>query len=216
MRPVQRADHVGPAATGRCLEGSVQQAVVHARAVEVGQAQYGGLDAALCVGLQQQVFLRLAHAALEGMRVAWMVFLHGMGLRLSIGIDGADQYDAAHTGGNGAVQRPAHELGMQCELPVVHAHQVDQRVHAVGGSLDGAGDIRVPGGDLGQGIGAEGLAQAGCVAADHAVGAALLSERGGQALADGACGAEECNGWHGLGPVVTASVSATRCKKKIA
>ena len=67
-----------------------------------------------------------------------------------------------------------------------------------------------------EGIGAEGLAQAGCVAADHAIGAALLSERGGQALADGACGAEKCNGWHGAGPVVTTPVSATRRKRKIA
>ena len=87
VRPVQRADHVGPAAVGRRLEGAVQQAVVHSGTVEVGQAQHGGLDAALCMGLQQQVLLGFAHATLEGMGLARMVFRHGQGAGLSVGID---------------------------------------------------------------------------------------------------------------------------------
>lgn len=60
-------------------EGTVKEAPVHAGAVEVRQPEHGALDAAGRMGLEQQVLLRLPHPALEGVRLARVVFAHPLG-----------------------------------------------------------------------------------------------------------------------------------------
>src|SRR5262245_46573947 len=71
---IERTNHVGDAAVHRGNKRGMQKALVHAGTVEVGKAKDRRLDPALCVRGEQQVLLLLAHASLEGVWFASMVF----------------------------------------------------------------------------------------------------------------------------------------------
>lgn len=103
----------------------MQEALVDARPVEVRQAHHGRLDLSLGVRRKDQVFLRLAHATLEGVRLTRMVLADGRRSREPVRIDRADQDNALDARRDGALQRLSHQLRMQLELPVIHTDQVD-------------------------------------------------------------------------------------------
>ena len=72
-------------------KGRVQEAGLHARTVEVWQAQYGCLNLARRVRGHQQVFLRHAHFSFEGVRQTGVIFSHRVTLWLAVGVHGANQ-----------------------------------------------------------------------------------------------------------------------------
>ena len=117
----------------------MQEALVDAGAVKIGQAQDSRLNLPLVMRGEQQILLRLAHAAFEGVRLAGMVLANWPRSRPAIRIDGADQHDAIHSGGDRAVERLLHQARMQLELPVVHADEVDNRVDAGAAACTEAG-----------------------------------------------------------------------------
>ncbi len=133
VRTIDGPDQVRDAAGCSGRERAVQEALVDARAIEIRQPQYRCADLACRVRGHQQIFLLFAHTAFEGVRLTRMVFPHGGGTGTAVWIHGADQHEALHPGRDGAVQRLFHQRWVKRELPVVHAHEVNERVDAFGG-----------------------------------------------------------------------------------
>src|ERR1019366_4652457 len=190
MRSVDGPEHVGSAAVRRCLKEAVQETLVDAGAIEIGQAQNGAANLSSGVGFDENVLLGSAHFSFEGVRLAWMGFGERRGLRKPVGVDGADQNHVFHAFGNGGVEGLAHHNGMQLELIVGYADEVNQRFYAVQGGAGGGWVGRVPGDDLSVSRSAERAFERGAIASHYTVWMTLAIKRGGDALANSSGGSD--------------------------
>ena len=179
----------------------MQEALVDAGSVEVGQAQDSRLNLPLSVRGQEQVLLVLAHAAFEGMRLARMILANRPRSRPPIRIDGADENDPLDARGDRAIECLFHQARMQLELPVVHANEVDNRVDIGRRCLHGRWIVGIPRDDLGERIGAESSRQCISRSADHSVWPTLGADRLRDAMADRPGGTKERDLVHDVGPV---------------
>ena len=84
------------------------------------------------------------------MRLARVVFAHGVRPRSTVRVDGPDEHDALDALGDRRVERLLHELGVETELPVRHADQVDERVDAARRGAHRRRVVRVPRHDFGE------------------------------------------------------------------
>ena len=135
---------------------------------------------------------------LEGVRVAPMVFADRVGLRETIRIDRADQQHARHAGGDGSVERLAHELRMKLEMIIGNSDEIDDGVDTLRSTDHRSGIIWVPNDDLGQRVRSEITLQCVARAADDTIRLLIGSKSSGNAVTDGASGAEEGDLRHGL------------------
>ena len=91
------------------------------------------------------------------------------GLRGSVRIDGGDQQDATHALGDRSVECLAHRLGVQLEVVVWHADEIDQGIDAARRGANRGRIVRVPGDDLGAGSLLKLFSQSRTIAADDAI-----------------------------------------------
>src|ERR1700674_708824 len=140
------------------------------------------------------------------MRLARVVLAHRIAACLPISIDRPDQYEARDAFGNRTVEGCCHQFGVQIELPVVDADEVNQGVDITHRGANGGGILTIPGDDLGQRIRAEARLQRFPGAANDAVRVAGLAQGCRNGLADGAGGAEKSNtSSHERSPVIDAT-----------
>src|ERR1017187_4214004 len=196
MRRVERSNHLRSSTSSRGDKNRMEKALIHARAVKVRQPQYRAVNLAGGVGFEQQVFLLLAHASLEGVRIARMIFPDRMSLRKSVGIHRADQQNALYAGCDRAVQRLAHELRMQLEVIVGDADEINESFDVLRCRAYRRRIVRVPGNYFGKRVGAEGFLQTRLRAAYDSILLVVACEAAGNALPDCPCRAEQCDLLH--------------------
>ena len=106
---------------------------------------------------QDQVFLLLAHATLERVRLPRVILGDACAPRPAEDVQGADQQQAVDALGRCRIEHPAHQDRMQAEVRVRDAHHVHDRADAAQRLPDRCLVLRIPGRKLGERIAAKRL-----------------------------------------------------------
>ena len=166
------------------MKEAIEKTVLHARPIEVRQAQHGTTDLSCRVGFEQEVFLLLAHPALEGMRLARMIFAGRRRLCTAVRIYSTYQQHLLEPFRHRSVERLTHQNRMQLEVVVRNAYQVDRRVSTAQSCFYRGGIIRVPNGNLSQRIGAEGAVERCAITANGTIALTTFAQLGCDAFAN--------------------------------
>jgi hypothetical protein len=115
---VDRADHIGGTAFYGGDENRAGITEFRVGSIKIGRAQNGGAHSGGRISCQNQVFLLLAHLALEGDRISRMGFVHEVGLGNAVGINGAHVNETSNAGCGCDFERDPNQFGMELELSV--------------------------------------------------------------------------------------------------